>query len=249
MHQLSNDEVNQYCRHMLIDTIATRGQKKLKNARVFVAGAGGLGSNVLYSLAAVGIGEIFICDFDVVDASNLNRQILHDHSSIGMLKVESARSRLTALNPYITIHTISEALTTQTVDRLIPDVDILVDCLDNFETRIILNDYAIKNRIPLVYAGVEGLTGQVSYLNPPDTPCLYCVFQGYTPMGEIPVLGATVGVVGSLQAFEVIKAVVGTGELMKNKILVFDGARGRITHVSISRLPQCPHCSYSAERT
>jgi molybdopterin-synthase adenylyltransferase len=243
MSLLSDEEYDQYCRQILIDSISTSGQEKLKKARVFVAGAGGLGSSVLYYLAAAGIGEIFICDFDIVGASNLNRQILHDHASIGRLKVESAQQKLTALNPYITIHQISEALTTQTADRVIPDVDIIVDCLDNFETRMILNDYAIQKRIPLVYAGVEGLTGQVSYLNPPETPCFYCVFQGYTPMGEIPVLGATVGVVGSLQAFEVIKSIVGTGDLLKNKILVFDGVLGRITHVSISRLPDCPHCS------
>jgi len=243
MTNLSDAEIIQYSRQILIKDIAKNGQKKLKSARVFVAGAGGLGSSALYYLTVAGIGEIFVCDFDVVELTNLNRQIVHDQQSIGMLKVDSARDTLSAINPHVKIHTINAALTEQTTATIIPEVDIILDCLDNYEARSALNVYAINNSIPLVYASVSGFAGHLSFLNPPDTPCFYCLYQGYTVMGEIPVFGVTTGVIGSLQALEVIKFVTGVGDLIKNKLLTFDGRTGTIRHVSITYLKQCPYCS------
>jgi molybdopterin-synthase adenylyltransferase len=231
-----------YHRQMMIQGWGEAGQSKLRSASVFVAGAGGLGSPVSYYLAAAGVGEIRICDADYVELSNLNRQILHSDERIGELKAVSAGQTLEALNPTIRISTYPERLSTDTVDRLVGKVDIVVDCLDNYETRFILNSYCVAYGIPLVHGAVSGMWGQVTFLHPPEAPCLRCVFPEAPPPEPVPVVGATPGLVGCIEALEVLKYLTGIGTLLKGQLLLVDGAQMSFDAIAVERRPSCPDC-------
>lgn len=194
-----------YSRQMLIDGWGEEGQRKLNNSTIFIAGAGGLGSPVSIYLAVAGVGKIIICDFDSVEITNLNRQILHSHTRIGINKALSAKITLTAINPDVEVIAITEKITDENASKLIGNAVIIMDCMDNLETRYILNKVAIKNRIPLVFGAIYGMQGMLSFIQPPETPCLKCLFPEAPPRETFPVLGVTPGVIGALQALEANK--------------------------------------------
>jgi adenylyltransferase/sulfurtransferase len=233
---------------MLIDGWGEEGQKKLKNSTVFIAGAGGLGSPVSIYLAVAGIGKIIICDFDSVEVTNLNRQILHSHTRIGINKALSAKITLTAINPDIEVIPITSKITEENAFELVGDSHIIMDCMDNLETRYILNEVAIKKGIPLVFGAIYGIQGILSFIQPPETPCLRCLFPEAPPKETFPVVGATPGVIGALQALEAIKYLVGIGKLLKNKLLVWDGMSCDFRTFKARKDTSCLVCSKNKER-
>lgn len=231
-----------YQRQMLIDGWGEKGQKKLKNATVFIAGAGGLGSPVSIYLAVAGVGKIIICDFDNVEITNLNRQILHSHTRIGINKAISAKITLIGINPDVEVVPVTEKITTENAFELIGEAQIILDCMDNLETRYILNEVAVKKGIPLVFGAIHGVRGMLSFIQPPETPCLRCIFPEAPPEETFPVLGATPGVIGAFQSLEAIKYLVGVGKNLKNKLLVWDGMSGEFKTFKAQKDPLCPVC-------
>jgi Dinucleotide-utilizing enzymes involved in molybdopterin and thiamine biosynthesis family 2 len=237
---MNDFECEKYSRQILL--FGEEGQEKLKNAKVLVAGAGGLGSPVSTYLAIAGVGKIILADFDSVDPSNLNRQFLHHEKDIGRLKVESAKEKLLSMNPDIEVETISEMLTESNLDALVPDCDVIVDALDNLETRQMLNRLVIKRRIPLIHGAVTGYDGQVTTIVPGKTPCFYCIFPRISKKEVFPVLGTTPGIIGSIQANETIKYLTGQGKLLEGRLLFWNGLSGSFSEISLSKLNNCPVC-------
>lgn len=239
---LSQLELERYDRQLKI--IGVEGQEKLKKSRVLVVGAGGLGSPVLLYLAAAGVGELVVVDDGLVELSNLNRQILYRTSDIGKPKVDIAFERLRELNPHVKITPIHKRADKQLLEELVPSVDLVIDALDNWETRFILNEICVKHRKPLIHAGVYGLYGQLLVVIPGITPCLQCLLpRKPAETTGIPVLGPTPGVLGALQAVEAIKILTGYGKPALNKLVVYDGVNGEFTTLQLSRNPKCPVCS------
>jgi len=232
-----------YSRQMLIDGWGEEGQKKLKNSTVFIAGAGGLGSPVSIYLAVAGVGKITICDFDSVEVTNLNRQILHSHTRIGINKALSAKITLKAMNPEVEVIPVTEKITAKNAFELVGNSQIIMDCMDNLETRYILNEVAIRKGIPLVFGAIYGMQGMLSFIQTPETPCLKCLFPEAPPKETFPVVGSTPGVIGALQALEAIKYLVGIGKLLKNKLLVWDGMSCDFKSFKAQKDPSCPICS------
>ncbi len=239
---LTEYDLTRYQRQMLIEGWGESGQEKLKSSRVFVAGAGGLGSPVAFYLAVAGVGEIRICDADRVELSNLNRQILHNDTSIGELKAVSAEKTLRALNPEIKVVTCSDRLDENSMERIVGMPDVIVDCLDNFETRYLLNAYCIRQGIPWVHGAIWGMSGQVTFLQPPETPCLRCLFPGLTRKETFPVIGVTAGLTGCVQVLEVLKYLTGVGDLLKGQLLLLEGAEMSFTSFRVERRRTCPDC-------
>lgn len=225
---LSKEELQRYSRQLVMPEIGREGQRKLKNARVLVVGAGGLGSPVLLYLAAAGVGTIGIADGDRVELSNLGRQIIHDTAGLGRLKAESAAARIAALNPQVSVRVYPEFLTGENVDEVIADYDFVIDGMDNFEGKFMLNDACVRRKKPFCHGGVIRFQGQVMTWIPGGGACLRCVF-GDVPGEEVPhcaelgVLGAAAGVIGSVQALEAIKYITGAGELLAGRMFIFDG--------------------------
>ena len=237
---LSERERERYKRQMML--FGDDGQDRLKNAHIFVAGAGGLGSPVSLYLAVAGVGTITIVDMDVVDQSNLNRQILHNDRDIGKKKTVSAAEKLTAINPDITIHAIDIRIDEGNAARLIGNADGIVDAMDNYPIRYLLNDSAIKKEIPLFHGAIRGFYGQATTIIPGKTPCLKCIFPKAPPKEVFPVIGATPGVIGTVQATEVIKFLLGSGDLLTNRLFIWDGLAGRAEEIHAERIPCCPAC-------
>jgi len=245
-----HENLERYRRQLAIDGWGEVNQGKLTRAHVTVVGAGGLGSPVLLYLAAAGVGHIRIIDGDTVALSNLNRQVLYGDSLIDRPKAEAAAARLRALNPSIEIEAFIAGVDVGNSDSHLPTEGILVDCLDNFDTRFILNRHAVANHLPLVHAGVEGFYGQLTTIIPGETPCLECIFAGLEggttiegePSGP-PVLGAVVGSVGCLQALEVIKLITGLGSPLKDRLLIFDGLNTHFDEIPIKRNDKCAVCA------
>lgn len=241
--QLNDDEQKRYGRQMLLDGWGEAGQLKLKRSRVFIAGAGGLGSPVAIYLAVAGVGQLRICDMDVLEPTNLNRQILHDHTRVGHRKALSAQQTLQVVNPNVEIVPFTDKIEAHNVDDIVGNVDIIVDCLDNFPTRYLLNECAIRKQIPLVYGSIWGMEGRLSFFRPPVTPCLQCLIPEPPPKGVFPVVGATPGVIGTMQAMETLKYLTGVGSNLTGKLLVWDGSRMEFRTFRIARDPACPVCS------
>ena len=218
------------------------GQERLKKAHIVIAGAGGLGSPVSLYLAVAGIGTITIIDMDVVDQTNLNRQILHTDRDVGKKKTVSAEEKLMAINPDIRIHAIDSRIDETNAARLVGSADGIVDAMDNYPTRYLLNEVAITKRIPLFHGAIRGFYGQATTIIPGKTPCLKCIFPKAPPKEVFPVVGATTGVIGSVQATEVIKYLLGSGDLLTNRLFVWDGLAGRADEISAERIPCCPAC-------
>ncbi|MCZ0861575.1 HesA/MoeB/ThiF family protein [Methanocorpusculum sp. MG] len=232
-----------------IPVIGTEGQKKLQNATVFLAGCGGLGSPVAFYLAAAGVGHLRIADCDIVDATNLNRQILHRPDRIGMPKAASAKLTLEAFNPDIEITAFASFIDEKTAPRMIGDADIIVDAMDNFTARYILNEMSQTRDIPLMHGGVAGLNGQATLIIPKKTACLSCIFPDAHTTTGTPILGAAAGIIGSIEAEETIKYLTGTGETLAGKLLLWDGAVNRMDVFSVKKSRRCPICSPTSEET
>lgn len=244
MALLTEDEKIRYNRQMMIEGWGEEGQQKLKDSTVLIAGAGGLGCPVSIYLAVAGVGKMRICDLDRIELSNLNRQIHYTQAQVGHFKAESAGSRLRELNSEVRVETFTDYLDENSIEEIAGDADIILDCLDNFETRFLLNRYCIEKGIPLVHGAVWGLSGQVTFLRPPETPCLECIFPEIPPKTLFPVLGATPGLVGCIQAMEALKYLTGTGTNVENRLLMFDGDDMDWRSFNIKRLPDCPVCGH-----
>lgn len=238
----SEDELKRYHRQMLMDGWGEKTQERLKNSTVFIAGAGGLGSPAAIYLAVAGVGTIKICDFDSLDVTNLNRQILHDHTKIRTNKALSGKLTIERMNPHVKVIALTEKIGAENVDELVGDADMIVDCMDNFSTRYILNESAIRKHIPFVYGSIWGIEGMLSFIKSPETPCLRCMFPEAPPNELFPVVGTTPGVIGSLQALETIKYLSGIGTNIKGKLLVWYGGRNEFKVLKVSKDPQCPVC-------
>ncbi|MDO5844732.1 MAG: HesA/MoeB/ThiF family protein [Methanocorpusculum sp.] len=225
-----------------ISLIGEAGQKKLSESTVFVAGAGGLGSPVLFYLASAGIGNLRIADLDKVDESNLNRQILHSTDRLGVSKAESAKLTLSALNPEINITAFTEKIDDRSVSRITGDADIIVDCMDNFEARYVLNRFSHEKDTALVHGAVSGFSGQATLIVPDKTPCLSCIFPNAVTSEKTPVFGFTAGVIGSIEAGEAIKYLTGEGNTLAGKLLVYDGRVNSFDVFSVKKSSKCKVC-------
>ena len=237
---ISKRELARYERQILIPEWTKAGQQKLKKAKVLVAGVGGLGSAVLPYLTVAGVGKIRVIDGDKVELSNLNRQILHWDKDIGRAKVDSAKEKLELLNPDIAVEAINETITEDNVFELVEDYAI-VDAMDNLPARYLLNRAALRGNLPLFHGAVYGFEGRATTVIPGKTSCLRCLYQGVIP-GKIPVVGVTPAVIGCIQATEVIKYILGVGELLTDRLLIYDGLTMRFSEVKLKKDPNCCDC-------
>ncbi|MGH7090034.1 MAG: HesA/MoeB/ThiF family protein [Stellaceae bacterium] len=248
---LSDAQFERYARHLILDEVGEAGQARLMAARVLVVGAGGLGSPILLYLAAAGVGTLGIVDHDSVDLSNLQRQIVHPTERIGMAKVESARRTLAAINPEVAIEPHSFRLDEANAETLIRPYDLVADGSDNFATRYLVNDVCHRLGKPLVAAALSPFEGQIStfksHLGPPH-PCYRCLFREPPPPDSVPrceeagILGAVAGVIGTLQAAEVLKELLGIGDSLSGHLLIYDALRADFHKVKLPRDPECPTC-------
>lgn len=246
---LSPEQRERYGRHLLLPEVGLEGQLKLLDAKVLCLGAGGLGSPVALYLAAAGVGTIGIVDDDVVDLSNLQRQVIHTTDRIGTPKVESATETIRALNPDVNVVQHRTRLDASNVMEIIDGYDVVVDGVDNFPTRYLLNDATVRLGIPVVSAAILGFEGQLSVFKPHDGPCYRCLFRQPPPAELAPscgangVLGVLPGTMGLLQATEVVKLIVGIGEPLVGRLLIYDALATEFTELKVRRDPECPICS------
>src|SRR5690349_19237079 len=245
---LTNDEVKRYSRHLIMPEVGVDGQRRLKAAKVLCIGAGGLGSPVAMYLAAAGVGTIGLVDFDVVDFSNLQRQILHSTPDVGKPKLQSAKEKLHALNPEIEIRTHEVALSSQNALQLFEPYDIIVDGTDNFPTRYLVNDACVILGKPNAYGSIFRFEGQASVFATKNGPCYRCLYPEPPPPGLVPscaeggVLGVLPGMIGCIQANETIKLILGTGEPLIGRFLIFDALRMKFRELKLRKDPDCPVC-------
>ena len=240
---LSKDELQVYDRQIMIPELGVSGQEKLKKSKVFIAGAGGIGSPVTLYLAAAGLGKILIADNDTVEMSNLNRQVLHWQKDVGFKKVESVKEKISSLNSFINIETIDETITDKNIIEITKGCDSIVDAMDNIVSRFALNKAAIKWNIPLFHGAVNGMEGRATTIIPGKTACIGCMYKADIPQSKFPVLGVAPGLIGIIQATEVIKYLVGMGELLENRLLIYDGMELKFKEFKLSRNPECTECS------
>ena len=251
---LSQEEVLRYSRHLLIPEVGLEGQQKLKASSVLIIGTGGLGSPVAMYLAAAGVGRIGLVDYDVVDFSNLQRQIIHGTSRLNTLKVESARDRILDINPGIQVDVYNESFTSANALRIADGYDVIIDGTDNFPTRYLVNDVCVKLGIPNVYGSIFRFDGQVSVFDAKHGPCYRCLFPEPPPPGTVPscaeggVLGVLPGIIGSLQASEGLKLLLGIGEPLIGKLLLFNALDMKFDFVKLRKNPDCVVCSLPPER-
>ena len=246
--QLSVEQLERYSRHFLLHQLGEKGQRKLLDAKVLLVGAGGLGSPVALYLAAAGIGTLGIVDADVVDLSNLQRQILHSTDRIGVSKAESAKQTINSLNPDVQVRLYNDRLTVDNVMDIFRDYDIIVDGSDNFPTRYLVNDAAVLVGKPVVHGSIFQFEGQASVFTPHEGPCYRCLFPTPPPPGMVPscsevgVLGVLPGVIGVIQATETIKLIIGQGEPLVGRLVMYDALAMRFREIRIRRDPDCPLC-------
>jgi adenylyltransferase/sulfurtransferase len=239
---LSQEELVRYDRQIMIREIGREGQERLKNASVFIAGAGGLGSPLSLYLAAAGVGHIKIADNDRVELSNLNRQILHWEEDIGKRKIDSAMDKLSKLNPGIKLEIIHDTINEENVSRMVDGFDAIADAMDNFPTRYVLNRAAVEKNIPFFHGAVSGLEGRAMTIIPGKTACLRCMYHGTSPAEKFPVIGVTPAIIASIQATEVIKYLVGMGDLLTDRLLIYDGMEMVFKEFKVRKNPECDHC-------
>jgi molybdopterin/thiamine biosynthesis adenylyltransferase/rhodanese-related sulfurtransferase len=249
---LSSEQKQRYSRHLLIPEVGAEGQKKLLDSKALLIGAGGLGSPAALYLAAAGVGTIGVVDFDVVDLSNLQRQVIHSTDRVGEKKTESARRTINALNPDVNVVLNEEMLTEENVARLIDGYDVILDGTDTFETRYTLNDAAVAARIPVIHASVFRFEGQLTVFDPPNGPCYRCLYPTPPPPELAPgcsvagVLGVVPGIMGLLQTNEAIKVLLEIGDSLAGRLLLFDALDASFTELKLRRDPDCPVCSEKA---
>jgi molybdopterin/thiamine biosynthesis adenylyltransferase/rhodanese-related sulfurtransferase len=250
---LTAEQRDRYSRHLLLPEVGIEGQQKLLDAKVLLLGAGGLGSPTALYLAAAGVGTLGIVDDDTVDLSNLQRQVIHNSERIGVPKVDSAEETINALNPDVNVQKYAVRLGPDNIMDILPDYDIVVDGLDNFPTRYLLNDASVRLQIPVVSAAILGFEGQLSVFKPYDGPCYRCLFPVPPPAELAPscgangVLGVLPGTMGLLQATEVIKLILGEGDPLIGRLLMYDALSAKVTEVRVRRDPSCPICSRHPE--
>ena len=247
--EFTEDQLQRYSRHIILPEIGEEGQIKIAKAKVFIVGAGGLGSPVGYYLTAAGVGTIAMVDSDNVELSNLQRQIAHSVKTLGKPKVESAKMSFESLNPDVNIVAIKERLTKDNILDLIKDYDIVVDCSDNFATRFLVNDASVLARKPLITGAIFKFEGQLTVVIPGEGPCYRCLFEEPPPPGVLPspqgvgLLGVIPGIIGTLQASEVLKLIIGKGEILKGELLIYNALKNSFRKVKVPKNPDCPICS------
>jgi len=238
---LSEQELKRYSRQIML--FGESGQKSLKNARVFIAGAGGLGCPVALYLAVAGVGHLRIADKDTVDLSNLNRQVLHWNPDIGTDKVVSVEEKIRSINPDVEVETFNCTIDGSNVSELIGDSDLIVDAMDNYDTRFLLNRVSQDKFIPLMHGAVRGFDGQATTIIPGKTACLHCLFPSAPPGELFPIVGVTAGIIAMVQANEVIKYLVGSGELLTDRLLIWNGLSSEMEYLNYSKRCDCSICS------
>jgi len=248
MIEFTDEQIERYSRHIILPEVGGSGQQKMLEARVLLLGAGGLGSPAAYYLAAAGIGNLGIVDFDQVDLSNLQRQIIHSTERIGMLKTESAKKTIQALNPDVNVSLYNEKMDSSNIMSLIKDYDYVVDGSDNFPTRYLVNDACVMKNKTLIHGSIYRFEGQVTVFKPGDGPCYRCLYPEPPPPGMVPncqeggVLGVLAGVIGNLQVVEVLKLILGIGKPLVGKRLIYDALNTEFRSLRLRRDPNCPIC-------
>jgi len=252
--ELTNDEIRRYSRHLIMPEVGIEGQKKLKAASVLLIGTGGLGSPLALYLAAAGIGRIGLVDYDVVDETNLQRQVIHGQSSVGVLKIDSAEAKMKDINPYLQVDKYNVPLTSENAVELFTPYDVIIDGTDNFPTRYLVNDACVKLGKPNVYGSIFRFEGQLSVFYAKEGPCYRCMFPTPPPPGLVPscaeggVLGILPGTIGTMQATEAIKLILGIGEPMIGKMLLYDALEMSFTKLKVRKDPNCPVCGIPHEQ-
>lgn len=236
----SFSEGERYARQILL--FGDETQKKLRRSHVLIAGTGGLGSPIAYYLAAAGIGTITLIDNDRVVESNLNRQLLHWTADIGRDKTRSAEEKLKAFNPFIRVFTWNEKITSGNIATFAQGADLLIDAVDNFSTRFILNEYAVRKGLPFIHGSVQGFSGQMMVIIPGQTPCLSCLFKKSSPGDAVPVVGVTPGIIGAMQANEAIKFLTGDLPVTTGKLILWDGEKTSLESFHVQKNENCPVC-------
>jgi adenylyltransferase/sulfurtransferase len=245
---LSNDEIRRYSRHLILPEVGMSGQKKLKQAKVLLVGAGGLGAPTAMYLAAAGVGHLGIVDFDVVDESNLQRQIIHGQSTVGKPKMESAKARIKDINPFVEVTGYEEPLTSENALRIFAPYDIIVDGTDNFPTRYLVNDACVLLGKPNVYGSIFRFEGQASVFFAKEGPCYRCLYPEPPPPGLVPscaeggVLGVLPGIIGVIQATETVKLITGIGDSLVGRLVLYDALEMRFRELKLRKDPSCPIC-------
>ena len=249
MIEFTDEQIERYSRHIILPEVGGSGQQKMLEARVLLLGAGGLGSPAAYYLAAAGIGNLGIVDFDRVDLSNLQRQIIHSTERIGMLKTESAKKTIQALNPDVNVTLYNEKMDSSNIMSLIKDYDYVVDGSDNFPTRYLVNDACVMKDKTLIHGSIYRFEGQVTVFKPGDGPCYRCLYPEPPPPGMVPncqeggVLGVLAGVIGNLQVVEILKLVLGIGKPLVGKLLIYDALNTEFRNLRLRKDENCPICS------
>jgi molybdopterin/thiamine biosynthesis adenylyltransferase/rhodanese-related sulfurtransferase len=252
MTTLNNEEILRYSRHLIMPEVGMAGQEKLKAASVLLIGAGGLGSPLALYLSAAGVGRLGLVDFDVVDATNLHRQVIHSTKSVGMLKVESAKARINEINPNVVVETYKEPVTRDNILKILANYDLVIDGTDNFPTRYLVNDAAVMLNKPNIYGSIFRFDGQVTVFKPKDGPCYRCLYPEPPPPGMVPscaeggVLGILPGTVGLIQATEAVKLIIGAGKPLIGRLLLYNALDMSFRELKIRRDPNCPMCSDKA---
>ncbi len=245
---LSQEEILRYSRHLILPEVGVEGQERLRRSSVLVIGAGGLGSPAAMYLAAAGVGTLGLVDFDTVDVSNLQRQLLHGTSAVGMPKIESARQRLADINPHVHLHAHRVRLTSDNARQVVAQYDVVLDGSDNFPTRYLVNDACVLEGKPYVYGAIFRFEGQASIFGAQGGPCYRCLFREPPPPGSVPscaeagVFGVLPGIIGSIQALEAIKLLLDAGDTLVGRLLLFDALKLEFRELGLTRDPECPVC-------
>ena len=255
MVELSEQQIERYSRQIILEEVGGAGQEKLLSSKVLIVGAGGLGAPAGLYLAAAGVGTIGIIDADEVDLTNLQRQIIHCTADVGVAKVKSAEAKMRAINPDVTVRTHQVRATAENILEIIRQYDFVIDGTDNFPAKFLVNDACYFEKVPFSHAGILRFDGQLITVLPGETACYRCIFRSPPPAGVVPscsqagVLGALAGVIGSLQATEAMKCLLGIGNLLTNTLLTYNALTMEFRRIKLNRNPNCPLCSSSPQIT
>ncbi len=252
---LTEQQIERYSRHIILEQVGGAGQEKLLSSKVLIVGAGGLGAPAALYLAAAGVGTIGIIDYDRVDLTNLQRQIIHHTADLGTEKVNSAKAKIQAINPDVTVQTYQTRVTAENIREIVRQYDFVIDGTDNFPAKFLVNDACYFEKVPFSHAGILRFDGQLITVLPGETTCYRCIFHSPPPVGAVPscsqagVLGVLAGVIGSLQATEAIKYLLGVGKLLTGILLTYDALKMDFRAVKLNRNPNCPLCGKNPEIT